>query len=298
VKLAGRLLRVATYAVVVAVGVGGVAVKRAKARAAEGALLFGEQLLRNVHEDEASSRDLVVNGQTLHVSNAQTSLPLREVLDRFERQCEEHADVMPEDLATLETALEAKPARGGFPGIGVLRDQRDGRGVVACFAAGGPVDHADLAARLARFSETHDLGDVGHMRYIAARTLESGTTQVVATWTSSALRLDEIFPEHGDARGQDPSFGPRPASSVRVLSARDARAPYGVFLYEMRLPPESALEAYESDAATGGFLPIPQAGDRDVRVLTRRGVDLLVTATRHDDRTFLSIVEMPASGAR
>lgn len=291
-----RILRVVTFALVVAVVVSGIAVKRARAKAADGALLFGEHLLSASAEGVGS--ELVVNGQRLYVSNAQTNLPLRAVLDRFEAQCEEHADGMSADLAHLDEALSTAPAAEGFPGIGVLRDDRNGRGVVACFAAGAPTDHASLASRLSRFAETHDLADVGELRYVAARTLDSGVTQVAATWTTGALRLDEMFPEHGDARGEDPSFAPRPASSTRVLSARDGRVPYGVFLYEMPASTENALLTYEAAAREHGFSSITEAADRETHVLTRSTVDVVVTAARHDGRTFLSIVEMPARPVR
>jgi len=296
--LAGKLLRVSAYVFALTLVLGVVGARRAQAQAKEGALLVGEQLLRLAESDEGNTaRELSINGQSVHISSAHTSLPLGVVLDRFQKTCEDHADGMVKELADLEGSLARPAVLEGFPGVGVLRDDRGGRGVVACFAAGQALDTAGLFARLQRFASSHDFTDLGDLRYVAARTLDSGATEVVASWTSGRFRLDEMFPEHGDAAGDDPHAAPRPASARRILSAHDVRAPYGVFLYEMPGTAAGALSAYAVDARSGGWTRHETVTDRDadVAAFERNGIDLLVTAEALEGgQALVSIVEMPA----
>jgi hypothetical protein len=298
-RLVARLVRVTAYVLVLTLGLGVLAARTVHASAKDGAFALGERLLDLSANGDDAAHELSINGQLVHVTSAQTSRPLAEVLDRFQGSCEDHADGMVDDLRDLGAALDRPASQEGFPGLGVLRDVRDGRGVVACFAANRATDHLELAARLERFATSTDLADVGHLRYVAARTLESGATQVVATWTSGPVRLGEMFPEHGDAAGDDPAAAPRPAGT-RVLSARDRLAPYGVFLYTSHAKPEAALAAYGTSMSTAGFHELPAVAERapEARAYERPGLDVLVTAEPLEDgTTILSIIEMPANGA-
>jgi hypothetical protein len=259
--------------------------------------MVGEQLLRFAESDPSSGHELSINGQTVHVTSAHTSLSLGAVLDRFQELCETHADGMVKDLGDLEPSLGRAPTIEGFPGIGILRDERDGRGVIACFAAGGAVDTSLLGARLQRFTTSYDFAELGDLRYVAARTLESGSTEVVATWTEGHFRLGEMFPTEGEATGEDPRFAPRPAGGRRILSARDVRAPYGVFLYQVSGERSAALSGYARTAAMAGFTEHRAVSERDAdsAAFERPGVDVLVNVSTTDDGlSLLSIVEMPA----
>ncbi len=301
-ELTTRLLRVTGYTFVLTVGLGVLTARHAHAQATESAAVVGEQLLRLAESDDADGRqhDLAINGQIVHVTSAHTTLPLAAVLQRFEKACEEHADGMLNDLADLDASLLRAPSTEGHPGIGMLRDDRDGRGVVACFAAGEDVDTARLGARLQRFTRSYDLADLGGLRYVAARTLESGSTEVVATWTEGAFRLGEMFPAEGDASGDDPTAAPRPASARRMLSARDRRAPYGVFLYEVHGEAGKNLDAYATLARRSGWTAHEAVHDRDQdsAAFERDGIDVLVTATELEGGlAMLSIVEMPTRQA-
>jgi hypothetical protein len=164
--LLGRMIRLTTYVLAITLVLGVVAARRAKAGAEAGALAIGERLLAMQDPDDGDDavHELTLNGQTLHIASAQTTRSVDEVLGRFQAQCEDHADGMARDLERLTQAVDAPPTAIGYPGVGVLRDDRAGRGVVACFAAGQPTDHLALAARLDRFARTHDLGDLGGLR--------------------------------------------------------------------------------------------------------------------------------------
>lgn len=299
-RLVGKLLRVSTYILALTLGLGLLGARHARAQAKDGASLVGEQLLRLAASDDQSAHELSINGQAVRVTSAHTSLPLGTVLDRFQKACDDHADGMVKDLADLESSLARPATAEGFPGIGVLRDDRNGRGVVACFAAGQAVDTSTLFARLQRFTTSYDFADLGDLRYVAARTLDSGVTEVVASWTEGRFRLDEMFPEHGDATGNDPRVAPRPAASRRILSANDVRAPYGVFVYETHGSAAAALDAYATDARARGWTrhDAVTARDADVAAFEKSGVDLVVTTESVEGgATLVSIVELPAPGA-
>jgi hypothetical protein len=296
-QLVSRLLRVSAYLFVLTLGLGLLCARQAKAQATEGAARVGEQLLRLASADEGLAHELSINGQTVHIASAHTKLPLGTVLGRFQKACEENADGMVKDLQDLEASLDRAPTAEGHPGIGLLRDDRDGRGVVACFAAGEPTDPSRLLARLERFTTSYDFADLGDLRYVAARTLETGSTEVVASWTQGHFHLDEMFPEHGDASGEDPKAAPRPSGARRILSAHDARAPHGVFLYEVTGEASTALDSYAKVMTAKGWTTHEAVRERDkeVAAFERAGVDVLITASRLEGGLALvSVVEMPA----
>jgi hypothetical protein len=297
--LVARLLRVTTYVSFLTLGAGLVAARTAHAKVEDGAFALGEQLLQLPAAGEGV-HELAINGQRVLVATAQTTQPLAAVLDRFERECDEHADGLLDDLRELPAALERAPRAVGSPGLGVLRDTRGGRGVVACFATGRPTDHAELAARLDRFAKTLDLATLGDLRYVAARTLEGGATQVVATWTTGPVLLSAMFPEHGDAAGDDPRAAPRPVGT-RVLSAHDRAAPYGVFLYASRGTPAEALAGYRAALVAARFVELPAVAARAPEALAfeRPGLDVLVSAeAQPDGGAILSVLELPANTGR
>jgi hypothetical protein len=298
-SLLARLTRVTAYVFVVTAGLGVLGARQVHAKAKDSAFVVGEQLLKLSETDSVDSEahELSINGQTIHITSAQTTLPLKTVLDRFQRSCEDHADGMVKDLRDLDSAIGREESKEGHAGVGVLRDDRDGRGVVACFATGEDTDANGLGSRLEKFVRSHDLADLGALRYVAARTLEGGATQVVASWTEDRFKLDEMFPEHGDAKGDDPKIAPRPASSRRILSARDKRAPYGVFLYEKPgSTMKEALDAYAVHAKNVGFTMHDVVTERapEARAFEKDGVDVLVSAETVEGGSVLSVIEMPA----
>jgi len=296
-------MRVLSYASFVTFLVGIGSAKAAQAKASEGALAIGEELMEVADTLGDSTHELSLNGQTIFVASAQTKQPLRAVLDRFERDCDERADAMLDDLQHLSDRIDAPrpaPTADDHAGVGSLRDVRDARGVIACFATGETTDHAGLAGRLSKFAESHDLAALGHLRYVTARTTEDGTTLVVASWTNGSFRLDDAFPATGDAAGEEPTFVPRPGSARRLLSAHDAHAPYGVFVYESERADDVALADEGRALVARGFVEHGTVNERakDTRGFSKDGVDVIVTAVKTDDgKTVVSIVEMPAPGA-
>jgi hypothetical protein len=209
-NLFGKTVRLTAYLTVVGVVLGGVGVRVAVAKSGKAALAIGEQL------DEVAvttgGTTLSVNGMPLHLASALLNAPLSAVLDRAQRACETHADGLADDLSDMEASFARAPSERGFPGLAILRDVREDRGVVVCFAPGVQTSSSDAMKRFMRFAETRDINDVGELRYVAAHTDEAGKTRVTATWSAGPMPLETLFPDEGDAPGEDPMTAPRPST--------------------------------------------------------------------------------------
>jgi hypothetical protein len=299
--LLAKTLRLSIYLGVVAVGLGAVGVKVVHAKSTSAALALGEPLGR-LDVPPGGGTTLTVNGQRVHLSAGRVTASVHDVLARLERGCREHADGLADDLGSLDGLMTSESPRG-MPGIGILRDEREGHGVVVCFAPGEAVGPETLVARVRRFIESHDVSEIGGMRYVTAHAEADGHTRVTATWTDEHLLLDEMFPTSGDAKGDDPSAAPRPQGR-RMLSARVEPARYGAFIYATdAATPEEALARYHGEIAARQFEAVDVAERTPHARTYRHGlVDVLVTATPAEHGATLSIIEshykMAQGGAR
>jgi hypothetical protein len=145
-------------------------------------------------------------------------------------------------------------ARGGLGNAGALiaslatRSRiTDRDGYVACVET-GVSDLETLAERLAKFSKTWDLADVGPLRYAYAMRAIDGSearTFLLTMWSDASIDLRGFIPfDTADAMGTDPVDLPRPPSSQRILSANEVSAPSGVYVY--RAQAASAAEFVRS----------------------------------------------------
>lgn len=123
----------------------------------------------------------------------------------------------------------------------------DRDGYVACVET-GVSDLETLAERLAKFSKTWDLADVGPLRYAYAMRAIDGSearTFLLTMWSDASIDLRGFIPfDTADAMGTDPVDLPRPPSSQRILSANEVSAPSGVYVY--RAQAASAAEFVRS----------------------------------------------------
>jgi hypothetical protein len=285
-----RCMRVMLWFTSVGLGLGLLSARAVHARGREMASALAEPLDRAMRDAAGGGTTLSLNGQKLNVASAHVDAKVHAVLDRAQMACESHADGLSDDLAAIESSFARSPSERGVPGVGVLRDEREGRGVVTCFATGVVTDYPALWKRVARFSESHDLADIGALRYIAAHEEDTGT-RVVATWTDERLDLDQLFPDATDAPGDDPTVAPRPEHATRFLSVRvEPAAPYGVFMYTVPERRGQSLVAYDRAMKEKGFESLPLEGTTQ-RTYKRGGVDVFVSAVEHEDGTTIAIVE-------
>ncbi len=87
--------------------------------------------------------------------------------------------------------------------------------------------------RFSRFSETHDVADLGPMRYAYVSTQSDGEGSILVTMRPvGSFVLDHLVPDvQRDVAGADPQNVPRPEGTRRVLSAEERGQPYGVTMF-------------------------------------------------------------------
>ena len=246
------LLRVLGLAVVLLSSVGVVVAKRAEARMTEVLRGFGEQLVQ-LHDLSVHSapRQLFVNGLRLGVVSASTALPVNEALDRFQSLCHGVRDL--DVSATLRQKLAAPNLQDETNRAGVIREQTEHEGFVACIDAGERLDGEAWLNRLQVFGRTQDLSALGQMHYALARR-HGETTTLVLFWTEGKAKLTELFKQGQDAPGRDLVDVPRPATGKRLLSAFEQGVPYGLAFYRVEDQPLAAVvAAYEANLREGGW---------------------------------------------
>lgn len=223
------------FAAVVAVGG---AYHRARAQLDEGLMDLGMRMMHYADAtDQNAPRDLVVNGQVMHISTGTAAHGATRVLDHFEARCADADGELMEQLDQLQrehpgdhdvSALEAP----------IIREQRGRRGYVACLDLGPTsVTVTELGDRLARYGQSGDVSDIGDARYVFVEELRDGDelrTHFVALWTSGSFNLRRMFPQDGDVPGEDPDGLARPPESRRVLAGFERGQPHTLTVYETR----------------------------------------------------------------
>ena len=173
--------------------------------------------------------DVELNGLVLRMTSVISDRPVSEVLDAAEADCTTRDGRLGEQASELYgehgVSLDAHEYDG------TVRDGDGSRGYVACLDMGPERVPADeVLARIQRFLETHDVADVGQLRYVYAR--REGETTHVLSWESvGSLDLDALMPTEGDAPGADLPRFPRAPGLRRAFTARAGDEPYGLVSY-------------------------------------------------------------------
>ncbi len=249
---APRRRRWVTVGLVVAFGaalaIGG-AYHRAEAQLSEGLLDLGGRMMRySDAETQSAPREVVLNGQVMHLSSGVAAGSVESLLDRFEARCDAADGELMEQLAQLQAE---HPEADGVEGLRspTLRRDDGERGYVACLDLGPEsVTATELVERLHRYGDTGDVAEVGEARYVFAEE-SGGSTHFVALWTSGSFNLRAMFPQEGDVPGEDPDGIARPPSARRVLQGFERGQPHVMTVYETRSD-EADLERFFHRALT------------------------------------------------
>lgn len=263
------------------------------ARIGESALALGKEL-SGFAELARDAENVLVGGVRFHHSRVVLDESASLALDRVERECASH----PGPLALALSELAARAGKeldryqlSSASRRGHLRYERDGSGVVICFAAGAEPPAA-LDEQVRAFSTRRDLSAFGRVRYAFAEPSAEGKTCLTTLWSDDAIDLDALFPESGDSAGTDPHVVPRPRDSRRLLTVAAERMPYGLWLYASRAPARETLGFYDtwfrshdfrrvgSDAALGG-----------AAYLNGEGLQIFISASEDETGSTLGIVE-------
>jgi hypothetical protein len=230
----------------------GYCLRRAEAKLVESLRGFGDELATvGEMSPHSAPRQLMLNGVTLHVVTASTSLEVPAALDRFQSLCHSVGDL---DLpATVRQKLQAEAAETASASLGVLRSDTAEEGVLGCIDLGAGQTSEGFLARLKDFGHDFNLKTLGQLRYAKARR-HGDKTSLVMFWTEGDMKLKEIFPKAGDAPGRDIGGVPRPTTGRRLLSAYEDGAPYTFAAYNVTAPTTAkALDDYDHALRAQGF---------------------------------------------
>ncbi len=294
-----KVTRLSVYFLFVAFVLAAVAARVAYAHAKKAAMETGAELIRLTESGNMSGMyRLRLNGELVKITSSVSQADHNAILDRFQKECEDHADGMEMEFAKLSDAVkpDSYSRNEGHPGIGVLRQSDDKGGMVVCFAVGKQLSQLEAYSRVADFAKTGDLGSLGSVRYVVAKKGENAPSHVVALWTEGSFNVQKMFPDEGDAPGNDAPGVLRPPSSRRLLTAYAEGAPYGVRVYDSTMGKDAILAEYDKVMPATGWMTYPRATEAAPfsRAFSKEGHDIIVTTEPAKDGagTQVSIVEM------
>ena len=273
--------------IVVTAAVGG-AIHNAQARVGESLIAFGDQLSAwTSGKLDSKVGHLTVNGVLIHRVTASTPLGVDDALTRLGHVCTERGGIE----RTEELLAPSRSSEGRNPLGGTVRHVTEHEGVLACIDTERPLSVVELSHRLQQFVKSGDLATVGQLRYVLARR-EGNVTSLLVLWTDGSVPLLKMFPQSGDAPGQDVPCVPRPEGSSRLLSAMDQGSLYAITVYRShRTSPRQIRDFYTKTLTPEGwFVTEIEAGS----VLARRGsrAVLIHAANISSGNTTTSIVDL------
>lgn len=216
-----KTLRVLAFASFVLALSGGLYVHRANSQMGEQLMEVGDLLMeydRADHQD--GTRTVLLNGQEMHFSSGVSHDDMHTVLEHFTSVCDAHDAGLVERFTTLPRHYGHRSGAWLDP---VYRLESPERGVVACLEMGeDEMSLHELGERMDRFAVSHDVHDVGDIRYVLAQPMDGGGTHFVTFWTDGSFDLDQVAARDGhDAGGTDIEGVPRPPGAFRTMSASE-----------------------------------------------------------------------------
>lgn len=283
-QYAPKVLRLTAFLAFVYVVI--VAIVAYQARAQVGDALFGvgEEMLRyeGAHRIDAP-RTLLLNGQPIRLATGVTRHPLDRVLDWYESRCEEHDGELGEQLREITEGTPDPSDADTSMFDATLREERDGRGYVACLDTGREkLNPSDILARFEKFRVALDVSELGNLRYIYGEENDEGTF-FVAFWTQGSFEISKMFPPTGDVPGRDVPDVPRPPDGRRILSAWEDGHPQSVTMYgESARSPEELQSYYRAEMPEAGFTLL-EVDDATLSRIGREPVPNLLVWERDDE---------------
>jgi hypothetical protein len=247
-----------------------------------------------------------LNGQDMVISSVTVPAPVSEVLDRFAADCDAKSGGLARDIRALpERARSVLPASYAAH-FGVLRAMSsDEEGASACIAQGDEGGLRAFADHAKTFVATGDASGFGRLQYVFARRTAAGS-HVVIVWSTGPIRPLAMFPDEGDAPGNDGPDGVRPPSAVRLVSASAADAPYFLGIYQSAESGPNVLSHYDATMAAHGWTaqPIyaqpgaaaPSSSSGPSRAYTKGGAATILYTEVQGPRTLVALVEMGTRG--
>jgi len=289
-----KVLRLTAYCIAVTGIAGGLALRSAYGNMMESALEIGSEL--GQMGETGDKRPVRLNGEPIFVSSTVQPVDLEELLDRVVERCRDNPTELIEALPGMSQEGQEKlgPRLRSLEAAGVVRYVNEDRGVVVCFtrpegSVGGINERLE---RVTGFLDSGDLSKFGNVRYVFAERTPAGLTHVVTAWTEGSFNLYNLFPGKGDAPGSDLPDVPRPARSVRLLTAGADGVPYSVHIYDSPEGPEAILADYDREMEQRGWEATLTDVPHNRRVYGRDDVHVYVLPRQSEGRTLVTLVQM------
>jgi hypothetical protein len=242
----------------------------------------------------SASRKLILNGFEIGVSTVATPLSVTDALNRFQSVCRtvEQVDMPAMVRRELEETVRSEHDSDAAALLhGVIREDTDREGFLACLDLGPHLDGEALLVHLVDFGRTQNLGSLGRLRYALARR-QAGVTTLLLLWTEADANLAELFPMSGDARGRDLMQAPRPKDGQRILSAFEQGMPYGLTIYRVEGQTMATVsDAYETALLESGWKR--QFSKNGTLLVEKSGRRMLVRVSeRRPSTVFVSLSDL------
>jgi hypothetical protein len=251
-------LRVAAYTTAVTVAFGAIGAHKARAAVAEKGLEFGEDMA-SLASMVKGANTFRLNGQVVHASSTDSLEGMKTILDKYDAACRANGGAeAPVWEALPNTAGEPPKDGGNLTMMPILRQETQGKGMVACFVPDKSREHTSrsLQAALQEFQETGNLGAVGRFRYAYVREGTTGSS-ITTVWTDGSFNVKALMPEEGrDAQGTDPVTMKRPGNVLRMFTGTVDGLPYRVYGYRSKEDPKTVIDEYDHQMESAGWLSV------------------------------------------
>jgi hypothetical protein len=279
-----RLTAFCTFALVVALLVN---TRRARGDVGEKMMVLGRELLP-MADLLSGAQQVRINGESMFLASTVTDQSIGEVLDRYERHCQEHTGGLREELDSVPSQAKALLA-SKFPAawsqrLGIVREQQDDEGMVVCIARDGGegirglVEHANL------FIADGELSHLGNLRYAYARKTSTGQTHLLTTFTEGPFNIYRILGGGASQHREELDRVPLPTNALTPMTFRVEGMPYAAQVFQSPQPPNE-IAAYYIDALPRlGWEKVAGPGELFSNIVMRReGVTLIMTAVQLED---------------
>ena len=288
-----RRLRLTTYFICVCLAASLFAARALRAYATEAAYAFGREL-SGLADLTGGAEGIVANGHRFRHASTLAPDAITAVLDRLEAHCRKNPALLASTLAELAHTDPRAMREAGLPGSlrhGVIREDGAERGMLVCFIdrrAGTLDDLLELARDSIGIA---DLTNFGALLYAYAER-QGDQTHVVTLWTETGLDLPHMFPESGDAAGDDSRALPRPPQARRILSATADGMPFALRLYETAGEATGIATFYDEWMKTHDFQRIANPDAEDTTAYLRSdGYQAFITIAEAEGVRVVSATE-------
>jgi hypothetical protein len=287
VAIGVRLFRLATFCTGVITALLVVGASRARGDVGEKMIALGRELMPLADLIKGAQR-ATVNGQTLYIATAMTDESLPQVLDRYEAHCREHTGGFAEEFAAVPQRVQdemAKRAPAAWSQrLGIVREQKDGEGMVVCIAQPDDDGIRGFARRVTQFLDDGELSHLGNMRYAYVQKMETGRTHVLTTFTEGSFNIYRVVGTDDVHPREELAGVPLPANATTPMTFRMEGMPYAVQSFATPETPDQVAAYYLRELPLRGWERVAGPGDLFGNLVMRRnGVTLLVTALQIEE---------------